>query len=385
MDKSEFEILLRHGEDSRTQFKKDFTNASAMALELIAFSNALGGKLLIGVNDSGNVTGLSDDDIRRLNQLLSNAASENTVPPVYPASEVFEYENKKVMVVTVPYGASKPYATKDGRFVTKAGADKRMISGDEMRRLYQESGKIFAEETPFRNCDWKNIDSDYFLEFYKKKYGEDLDESKIPAAFENLNLASNGIFNLAGALLFGRNEVFRLFFGNQIICVSFFGNDLSGTEYRDSTNIIGNLGRLYKEGRAFIARNLKKVQNDKNFNSVGDPEIPLIVIDELLINALLHRDFFVSNNIKIIIFDNRIEIVSPGKLPNHLSVEKIKSGVSIKRNPTLCSFAFDIIPYRGIGSGILRSLKLYPDIELINNEEVESFKVIIKRDETTMP
>ncbi|MGR3177568.1 MAG: RNA-binding domain-containing protein [Candidatus Anammoxibacter sp.] len=379
MDITEFEVLLNRREDSRLQFKKDFTNAKALALELVAFSNALGGQLLIGVDDSGNVSGLSGEDINRLNQLLSNASSENTVPPVYPLSEVFAYGDKKVMIVTIPYSAGKPFATKDSKFVTKAGADKRMISNDEMRRLYQESGKMFAEETPFRNGEWDDIDSDYFIKFYKKKYGEDLDKASIPKAFENLNLASHNIYNLAGALLFGVNDVPRLFLGNTLLCVSFFGNDLSGSEYRDSKNIEGNLQKLYEEGRAFIARNLKCVQNGRNFNSIGDPEIPLAVIDELLINALLHRDFFISSNIRIMIFDDRIEIVSPGKLPNHLTVEKVKSGVSIKRNPTLCSFAFDIIPYRGLGSGILRAFKLYPHIELINNEEVESFKVIITR------
>lgn len=108
-------------------------------------------------------------------------------------------------------------------------------------------------------------------------------------------------------------------------------------------------------------------------------EIPQPVLEELLINALIHRDFFVSGNIRLLIFDNRIEIISPGKLPNNLTVEKIKRGVSIKRNQTLASFAFDLIPYRGIGSGILRALRQYPHIEFIDEVEIEQFKAIIKR------
>ena len=95
MTKLEFEALLSGGEDSRLQFKKDFTNANALALELIAFSNALGGRILVGVDDAGVVTGLSGEDINRLNQLLSNAASENTVPPVYPSSKYSNMKTKK--------------------------------------------------------------------------------------------------------------------------------------------------------------------------------------------------------------------------------------------------------------------------------------------------
>ena len=376
---AEIETLLAKGEDTRTQFKKNITNINAMALEIIAFANALGGKLLIGVDDNGMVVGLSDQDIHRLNQLVSNASSQNVVPPIYPMTELVKYDNKNIMIVTVPYGTNKPYATKDGRYVTRAGADKRMISNEEMRRLYQESGKLYAEEMHVQNANWDDIDLELFSQFYRKKYGELFAKEELPRIFENLNLASDNHFNLAGALLFGRNDIERLFYGNQVICVSFFGNDITGTEYRDSDNSIGNLKKLFEQGRAFVNRNLKRLQNGKNFNTIGDPEIPPAVIDELLVNALLHRDFFISSNIRILIFDNRVEIISPGKLPNHLTVEKVMHGVSIKRNPTLCSFAFDVLPFRGIGSGILRALKLYPNIEFVNDEEIATFKAIIHR------
>ncbi len=379
MRKEELELIISSGESSTLQFKKDVTNITSLALEFIAFSNAIGGRLIIGVTDNGVVSGLSQKDVQRLNQLISNAASQNVIPPIYPRTEVLKYENKKIIVVTIPYGPNKPYATKDGRYVTRTGADKRTISNDEMRRLFQESGRLYAEETPIQATNWEDIDLEYFNQFYQKKYEETFDRNELARVFENLNLAAEGRLNLAGALMFGKNDVERLFYGNQLLCVSFFGNEISGTEYRDSLNISGNLKKLYDHGRAFIDRNLKRIQNNKNFNTIGDPEIPLIVIDELLVNALIHRDFFIESNIRILIFDNRLEIISPGKLPNRLTVEKIKRGISIKRNPTLCSFAFDILPFRGIGSGILRALKLYPEIEFINDEKVEFFKVIIHR------
>ncbi len=381
LTREELKILLMHGEDTQTQFERDINNANAMALEVAAFANALGGRLLIGVDDDGTVTGLSETDIRRLNQLLSNAASQNIVPPVYPRTEILDYDERKIMLVIVPYGNNKPYATKDGRYVTKAGADKRMISNEEMKRLFQESGRLFAEDALLKNVRQEELDLDAFAEFYHNKYGESFHQQELPRIFENLNLASEDCLNLAAALLFGKNTVEKLFFCNQLICVSFFGNDIAGTEYRDSLNITGNLKKLYEEGRAFINRNLKRVQNGRNFNSQGEPEIPLAAIEELLVNALLHRDFFISANIRILIFDNRLEIISPGKLPNHLSVEKIKHGVSAKRNPTLCSFAFDILPFRGLGSGILRALKLYPGIAFVNDREREQFIVRIPRPE----
>ena len=121
------------------------------------------------------------------------------------------------------------------------------------------------------------------------------------------------------------------------------------------------------------------MQNGKDFNSLGDMEVPEIVINELLINALIHRDYFVHDSIKVFVFDNRIEIKSPGKLPNSLTPEQIKRGLSRRRNHILASYALDLLPYRGAGSGILRALQAYPDIEFQHFPEAEQFNVIIHR------
>jgi ATP-dependent DNA helicase RecG len=256
------------------------------------------------------------------------------------------------------------------------------ISRDELRRLLQKSGKLYPDEMIFKHAQFKEIDLELFKSFHEKKYGIPFegDEGALPRMLENLNLASEGYLNLAGILLFAKNPMKYLPL-SQVIAVSFIGNDIAGREYRDSENIEGNLKKLYTEGLVFMKRNLKKIQGDRDFNTTGVLEIPAPVLDELLINALIHRDYFISSNIRVLIFDNRVEIISPGKLPNNLTVEKIKRGVSIKRNHTLASFAFDLIPYRGIGSGILRALRHYPHIEFINDVELEQFTAIIKRPE----
>ncbi len=139
---------------------------------------------------------------------------------------------------------------------------------------------------------------------------------------------------------------------NQFYCLLQF----KGKEYRDSESPFeGNLSELYEKTMNFILRNLRKVQVEDSFNSLGELEIPKEVLEELLVNALIHRDYFIKSGIKVFIFDNRIEIISPGKLPNTLTVEKIKLGTSIARNPILYSNARYVLPFRGIGSGIPRA------------------------------
>jgi ATP-dependent DNA helicase RecG len=105
------------------------------------------------------------------------------------------------------------------------------------------------------------------------------------------------------------------------------------------------------------------------------------VFEELLVNALIHRDYFISAPIRLLVFDDRIEIISPGHLPNHLSTAQVRHGVSNMRNPILASHGAYLLPYRGIGSGILRAYAAYPDIELIDDRDGRQFKAVVTRPE----
>ncbi|MEZ5448985.1 MAG: ATP-binding protein [Thiolinea sp.] len=108
MQLPEIQERIRNGEDSTTQFKRDVTDANRLAEEMVAFANAQGGVLLIGVDDDGLVSGLDDAQISRLNQLISNTASENVKPPIYPLTELLEIQGKRLMVVNIRRGGSPP-------------------------------------------------------------------------------------------------------------------------------------------------------------------------------------------------------------------------------------------------------------------------------------
>ena len=144
---------------------------------------------------------------------------------------------------------------------------------------------------------------------------------------------------------------------------------------------MGTIPELYDRGMDFFTSNLKHTQQGQNFNSLGIMEISKIALEELLQNALIHRDYFKNAPIRIFIFDNRIEIISPGKLPNSLTIENIKSGNSAIRNDLLCSYCVKTMPYRGLGSGIIRALEKQPNIEFINDVDGEQFIVKIPRPE----
>jgi len=116
------------GEDSSRQFKTRFDKASSLADELCAISNSQGGVIYIGVADDGNITGLSTEEIATLNQLISNVSNENVKPAIYPQTKTVEVDGKRLMLVYVPKGPSKPYCTSSGVYWVKSGSDKRKAS-----------------------------------------------------------------------------------------------------------------------------------------------------------------------------------------------------------------------------------------------------------------
>ena len=147
----------------------------------------------------------------------------------------------------------------------------------------------------------------------------------------------------------------------------------------DSADISGRIQTQFEESLSFVLRNLRRQQNGKGVNTTGEVEIPKIVLEELLTNALIHRDYFVSAPIRIFMFDERVEIISLGHLPNNLTVANIRSGNSSIRNPVLTSYATTVLPYRGLGTGILRALKAYPSIEFEDDQDGDLFRAVISR------
>jgi predicted HTH transcriptional regulator len=374
---------IENGEDSFTQFKENITNNDKLAEELVAFSNSKGGLLFIGVSDDNKIVGISNDDIRRLNQLIGNVINSNINPPIYPMTEIKIIDDKKILLIAVDEGYNKPYATNKGIYLTKAGSDKRKISPQELRRLFAESKHLYADEEMAHGSTIDDLNYHRFMQFLEKDNLEIFRKVKnsqldLKTVLANLELFKNDALTLAGNLIFG-NTPQRFQPSFYVDCVYFNGNDVSVNKFVSKNTIKGDFLELYEDSYRFVVSQLSQYQVEENFNSRGKLEIDQEVLSELIVNALIHRDYYINSSIKIFMFHNRIEIISPGKLTNSLTVDKIKSGISIHRNPILNSICKSILPYSGYGSGIKRVLNINPNVEFINDVEKEEFKCIIPR------
>ena len=374
--------IINRGESSKVQFKERLPHLESLAHELIAFSNSRGGIIVFGVNDkTGALNGLSFNEIQQINQQLVNVASQKVYPPVYLTTETVTIGDHQLVVVTVKEGLSKPYKDSNGTIFVKNGSDKRKVtSNDEIARLLG-SRNILADETEIFDSSIKDLDVRLFSEYFKKEFEMTYEEKglTLEEALKAKKVMRNHHLTLAGLLFFGNEpQVFRPAF--TIKAVMFAGNDIGSTDYRSKPeDLTGTIPELFKQGMLYVKSCIKYLQNGQGFNSRGIPEISVIALEEVLQNALIHRDYFKNAPVRLLIFDNRIEIISPGKLPNSLTVEEVKYGNPVIRNNQIALFASRTLPYSGLGSGLRRALTHQPDMELENDIEGEQFIVRFPR------
>lgn len=382
MDAIELINLISAGETSTVQFKiqLDKNDRSGIIDEMVAMSNTSGGVIVFGVDDkTGNVRNMGYDELQETGRDLSNFATDSVKPSIFITTEVVNLNGNNVLLAHIPEGTAKPYKNNNGTIYVKQAGDKRKVTdNNEILRLFQSNGTVYPDEMIVNGTSYIDVDLTKVLDYVRKIQPDTTIEQIDDRILRNINIINDGRLTLGGLLFFGREpQRYRPSFVTKAVC--FIGNSIGGTDYRDSEDIGGTIPDIYQRSMAFFRRNLMHIQDGQNFNSTGKLEIAEVALEELLQNAYTHRDYTKNAPVRLLIFDNRVEIISPGKLPNSLTIDNIKMGNTIARNSLIVTFGSRLMNYRGLGSGIIRSLEVQPDIELINDIEGEQFIVRIPR------
>lgn len=385
MTEKELLEIAACGETSKVQFKELLDNQASVAAEMVAMSNSKGGQILFGIKDkTGEICGLEYSQIQEIGNKLASIATELVKPQIFINTETVSVningETKRVLVVSIEEGIAKPYKDQQGIIWIKQGGDKRKLTdNNEQIRLFQQSGLIYVDEMIVPNTAFSDLDKEKIASYLSKIDGEEHSTEDITEQIcKNLNILKDNRLTLGGLLFFAKKpQKFRPTFC--VKAVSFWGNDIAGTEYRDSQDITGTIPKIFDETIDFFKRNLHHTQQGQDFNSTGILEISEIALQELIQNALTHRDYSKNSPVRVLIFDDRIEIISPGCLPNSLTIENIKMGNAVVRNNLVVSYASKLMTYRGLGSGIARAIKKQPNIQFENDKDGEQFRVVIPR------
>ena len=339
MEEFELRSQILLGEDSTRQFKREPSVEAKMAGEIVAFANSGGGRIFVGVAKDGGIHGMTGVEAEKVGEDMAKLAWDSARPPFSILTQSVATSDGIVVAVEIPDGSSKPYCDNKGVYWVKNGPDKRRVqSPEELARLFQLGEKIYAENQPVAASTLEDFDRDHFARFYEAKYSEsapdpDIDNDAYLRTLENLELVVGNRVTVAGLLLFGK-RLPVLLPEMKVDAIWFKGTEKSSDEWWDQRVITGTLPDQYDGGMSFLKRWNSRVQREGSFNQLGRPDIPETVFEELLINALIHRDYFVRDSIKIFIFDDRIEIHSPGRLPNSLTVEQMRRGLRRSRSAT---------------------------------------------------
>lgn len=379
MDTVDILAIAARGQDDKHQFTPNFADADSLAADLVAFSNSEGGMVLIGVNRDGTLSGLSRDDMDRLNRLVAYAA-ERVKPPIHPRTESVSALGVLVLVVHVLDSTSKPHTDSARIIWVKDGSSKRELTcREELQIMYQASEVLHGEETPATGLTVADVDVGYLNLFLHRNFVKVIDAQSTPLStiLRNMHLIKGDALSISGALLFARTPQLKL--PEFIVkAAAYAGTEIDAGRCIESRDISGKIADMFYKSMGFVLAYLSAGERMGGDNASDKPLIPQAALEELIANALLHRDYFITAPIWICMFSNRVEIISPGHLHRNLTIENITHGVSCPRNPILVSFATKLLPYSGIENGIIRALKMHPFIEFKDHREADSFQVTIR-------
>ena len=400
---------INAGEVSGVQFKERILDKYDIACELVAFSNSHGGKLVVGIKDkTGETNALSYSEVQETTNLLSDIASENVVPSILIKIDTVEVEDGNLVIATVKEGLNKPYHDNKGIVWVKNGADKRKVFDNaELAEMMTDCGSFAPDEAGVRDATVNDLDATTIKQFLGNRFERVLEKKGLTGdAFNEASLdmicsaiakghdcekilrnlrfiRPDGSLTVAAMLLFGKYTQ-RWLPMMTAKCICFAGNSVGSKVFRDKVNdadMEGNLLHQYDTIMDFFTRNLHNVQVGAEFNSMGKLEIPYTSLVEFTVNSLVHRSLNMKAPVRIFIFDNRVEIHSPGALPNGLTIDDIKSGTSMPRNMFLFNNAIYLLPYTGVGSGITRALDEDINVTFMNNDKAQEFVITVWRGE----
>ena len=338
MDRKEFNFILQKGEDFKTEFRE---NISGMDKDIVAFANAEGGKLLIGIGDDLSIKGFT---------LSNNAKSEiqsiarNCDPPIKIIISSFE----NIIIIDVPESMIKPHKCKDG-FYLRHGATSQKLNVDEIRELFSKQGKLLYEEITNPLFTFDEMDDSKLDDFLNiAKISKVLPEK---ALLKNIGvLTDDDEFKNAGILFFAKDA--SKFLPHAIItCILYKGTTKAHIIDRKDfgKDILSN----YENTIVFIHQHLKVGYKFVGFGPRKEiMEIPERALKEALINAICHRDYSERGAVIMIdIYDDRVEISNPGGL---IIKERDFGKKSLSRNPLIFSLMQMIGLVEKAGSGIAR-------------------------------
>ena len=377
MLKSELLEIIANGENSGVEFKRDDVRPEQLAKEIVALANLQGGRVLLGVEDDGSISGVQRDDLETW--VMDTVFGRYIHPLILPFYEELVLDDgKRVAVVTITQGTAKPYVLRSKNreeIYVRVGSTSRLATREQQARLFESGGMLHAETLPVSGTSLGNLDMARLADYLVNVAGD----LEAPATTEDWERRLEGlgllvaredgrpVCTIAGLVLFGRSPR-RSLRQAGVRWMSFAGDDME-YQAQDDTLVDGPMVALF-EGRAGVGRQLVEpglverlvdrmrpfISEESNASSEGLRRervyrYPLDALRETILNALVHRDWTRSLEVEVVNYANRLEVMSPGTLQNSMTIEKMLAGQRSPRNPIIVEIMRDYgyVDMRGMG------------------------------------
>ncbi len=389
MTRAKLHRLISGGEDSTLEFKRDDVANYKLAKEIVAFLNFEGGTVLLGVEDDGSICGATRESLQ---EWVGNLCRDKIEPPITPSLSWVRDAGPgcDVLAVHVAPGPDKPYARihRGKTYYIRVGDTSREASREELERMFQASRRLHYGLKPVPGADLDAFDGRRIRDYFGRVRGGTQPERDDIVGWETL-LKNTKLMTVAagfytatidGILLFGR-EPDHFLPQSGIRAIHHCGTEpdyatradalLRGPMVPLGTPSSGIRQRgLVEQAWDFVRQNGRPEARLEEGRRVVRWDYPEDVVREALINALVHRDYSIAGvEVTLAIYSDRMEIVSPGRLPNTVTVEEMKAGVRYARNQTLVNVMRDYGYVEAFGMGI--SKKMIPGMLAHNGTEPE--------------
>jgi ATP-dependent DNA helicase RecG len=385
--------IIANGENSVVEFKRDEIRPEQLAKEIVAFANSYGGRLFVGVDDDGEVSGIQRADLEHW--IMDTVCGRYVHPALIPKYEEVQLDASiRVAVITVPMGSSKPYVVCHNDredFYIRVGSISKLATREQIVRMSASGGMLHVETMPVPRTSMKSLDKARLENYFR----DILAEPSLPSndeewteRLEDMGFLTNSsdqgkVCTIAGLVLFGINP--RRYLKQAGLRLMVF--DSLDKEYKALLDTVldgpmvarvelaeqrvsgivddGLVEKAASALQPFITEESDVI--DKGFRRPLNRLYPWNAIRELILNALAHRDWTRSTDIEICRYNDRLEVISPGALPNSMTVEKMVGGRRTPRNTIIMEVLRDYQYVDARGMGI--RTKVIPIMREFNDTE----------------
>ncbi len=370
--RTELSEIISNGENSGVEFKRDDLRSEDLAKELVAFSNFHGGMVILGVEDTGTITGLTRDN---LEEWVMNVCRDKIRPAITPYFErVSAYgDGKDIAIVRVDPGfdVHTLWHKSTNRFLIRVGTQSREATKEEISRLFQQRGTLRAEKRPVSGATLSDLDlrrlRNYFVDIRQQGVPADDDTEAWQSLLVNTEIMTDRSVTVGGLLMFG-NVPNRFLPHAGIDAVAYPGQE-KDYDARERATLRGPMlpllsdthgiieSGLVEQTQEFVQRNTRgMVESDGGRRSMRPAYHP-DAVREAVVNALIHRDYLLtSTDIELSVYADRLEVISPGRLPNGVTPDRMRAGIRATRNELLKDIMRDYNYLEHMGMGIPRKI-----------------------------